>query len=499
MKLSVQAIHKSFADTEVLKGVDLTIDAGEVVALVGENGAGKSTLTRVISGAYRPDSGSVAIDGERVTFRGPRHAMARGIQVIYQEFGQNLFPQLSVAENLYVKEEGRQFGRFIISKRRMARSAATLTGNLGMQIDPNTPVGQLGVAEQQMVEIAKAIGHHLNILILDEPTAALDDHESEALFTQVRRLRGDGVGIIYISHRLEEIFTLADRIVVLRDGAVALTGRVAELTKDDVVAAMVGRTVDDFYPKDVNIREEPAALHVQNLSCAGAFEDISLSVKPGEVLGIGGVLGSGRDQLLRALFGVEPIDGGTIRVKGHVVRPRTPAVAIRAGIAYVTPDRGADGLCPQRSIADNISLAALPSYTAVFGYVRKREERDAVDGVMRRLRIRAGSRDAPVSTLSGGNQQKTLFGKWVLTRPAVLLMEEPTRGVDVGAKTEIYRIINELTADGVAVVLVSSDLPELVAMSDRVLVMRDGRITADLTGERITQQTILEYALEVVS
>jgi len=498
MKLSVQAIHKAFADTEVLKGIDLSINAGEVVALVGENGAGKSTLTRVISGVYRPDSGSVVIEGEPVTFRGPKDAMARGIQVIYQEFRQNLFSHLSVAENLYVKEEGRQFGRLLVSRRRMARSAAALTAELGMQIDPNSPVSHLGVAEQQMVAIAKAIGHHLNILILDEPTAALDDRESEALFTQVRRLRDDGVGIVYISHRLEEVFALADRIIVLRDGTVTLTGRAAELTKDQVVAAMVGRTVDDFYPKDVNIRENATALHVQNLSRTGAFADISLTVNTGEVLGIGGVLGSGRDQLLRALFGVEPIDSGTMTVNGRDVRPRTPAAAIRAGIAYLTPDRGANGLCAQRSIAENISLAALPSYTAVGGFVRKRNERDAVNGVMRRLRVRAASRDAPVSTLSGGNQQKALFGKWVLTRPTVLLMDEPTRGVDVGAKTEIYRIINELTADGVAVVLVSSDLPELVAMSDRVLVMRAGRITAELTGDRITQRTILEHALEVV-
>ncbi len=390
MKLSVQAIHKAFADTEVLKGIDLSINAGEVVALVGENGAGKSTLTRVISGVYRPDSGSVVIEGEPVTFRGPKDAMARGIQVIYQEFRQNLFSHLSVAENLYVKEEGRQFGRLLVSRRRMARSAAALTAELGMQIDPNSPVSHLGVAEQQMVAIAKAIGHHLNILILDEPTAALDDRESEALFTQVRRLRDDGVGIVYISHRLEEVFALADRIIVLRDGTVTLTGRAVELTKDQVVAAMVGRTVDDFYPKDVNIRENATALHVQNLNRTGAFSDISLTVNTGEVLGIGGVLGSGRDQLLRALFGVEPIDSGTITVNGRDVRPRTPAAAIRAGIAYLTPDRGANGLCAQRSIAENISLAALPSYTAVGGSLARCAGqhtfwREPAEGVVRQV------------------------------------------------------------------------------------------------------------------
>ena len=500
MNLTVHAVHKAFGDNEVLKGVDLTINAGEVVALVGENGAGKSTLTQVIAGACLWDSGNLKIDGEPVTFRNPKDAMSRGIQVIYQEFRQNLFPHLSVAENLYVKEEGRQFGRLLVSRKRMARSASALLRDLGMEIDPNAHVGGLGVAEQQMVEIAKAITHPLNILILDEPTAALDDRESEALFTQVKRLRGEGVGIVYISHRLDEVFALADRIVVLRDGTVTLTNRVTDVTTGEVVAAMVGRTVDNFYPKEVNVHEDKVVLRVQHLSHAGAFDDISLTVKSGEVLGIGGVLGSGRGQLLRSMFGLEHIDSGTITINGRAVRPRTPSTAIRAGIAYLTPDRGANGLCRQRSVAENISLAALKqSYTSATGFVRKRSEREAVDGVIRELKVRATSRDVQVGTLSGGNQQKTLFGKWVLTHPKVLLMEEPTRGVDVGAKTEIYRIINELTADGVAVILVSSDLPELVAMSDRVLVMRSGRINAELTGEHINQQTVLKHALEVAS
>jgi ABC-type sugar transport system ATPase subunit len=499
MKLSVQAVYKAFAGNKVLKGVDLTVNAGEVVALVGENGAGKSVLTRVISGAYRPDSGSLVIDGEAITLHGPQDAISRGIQVIYQEFRQNLFPHLSVAENLFVKEEGRQFGRLLVSKKRMARNAATLMAELGVRIDPLESVGQLGVAEQQMVPIARAIKQHLNILILDEPTAALDDRESEALFIQVKRLRSDGVGIVYISHRLDEVFALADRIVVLRDGMVALAEPTTELTPDQVVAAMVGRTVDDFYPKDVNVREDGAALTLQNLTIAGAFDDISLAVKPGEVLGLGGVLGSGRRRLLRALFGLERIDRGTITVNGRGVRPHNPAAAMRAGIAYITPNRGADGLCAQRSIAENISLAALGSYTSISGFVRRRGEREAVSGVMQGLKVRADSPDMPVGTLSGGNQQKALFGKWVLTSPTVLLMQEPTRGVDVGAKTEIYRIINELTADGVAIVLASSDLPELVAMSDRVLVMRAGRINAELVGDRINQQAVLEHAMEVVS
>ena len=499
MKLSVNGVRKAFADNEVLKGIDVSITSGEVVALVGENGAGKSTLTRVLSGVYRPDAGSVSIDDEQVSFRRPQDAMARGIQVIYQEFRQNLFPHLSVAENLFVREEGRRYGRLLVAKNRMARDAAALMSDLGMDVNPRARVGTLGVAEQQMVEIAKAIGHHLNFIVLDEPTAALDDRESEQLFEQVRRLRTDGVGVVYISHRLDEVFALADRIVVLRDGVVALTGTTSELTPDQVVAAMVGRTVGDFYPKDVNTRHEAPALTVTDLSVAGVFEDISLSVRPGEVLGVGGVLGSGKGRLLRALFGLERIERGTISVGGRTVRPGSPPRAIAAGIAYLTPDRGTDGLCGQRSVAENISLAALGEYTARSGLVRRRRERTEVSRVMQGLKVRAASPEVAVGQLSGGNQQKALFGKWVLTRPKVLLMEEPTRGVDVGAKTEIYRIINELTADGVAVVLVSSDLPELVAMSDRVLIMRAGYVNAELTGDGISQQAVLEHALEVVS
>jgi ABC-type sugar transport system ATPase subunit len=292
---------------------------------------------------------------------------------------------------------------------------------------------------------------------------------------------------------------LADRIVVLRDGVVALTGATADLRPEQVVAAMVGRAVDDFYPKDVNVRDAAPALTLRDLTLPGSFENITLDVRPGEVLGLGGVLGSGRGTLLRALFGLERATTGTIAIDGRTVRPKAPSSAIRAGIAYLTPERGTDGLCAQRSVAENISLAAIDHFSAWAGFVQRRPERQAVGDIMDSLKVRAASLDIPVGALSGGNQQKALFGKWVMTHPKVLLMEEPTRGVDVGAKTEIYRIINELTAQGVAIVLVSSDLPELIAMSDRVLVMRAGRISAELTGEHITQQAVLEHALEVVS
>jgi len=499
MLLSARDIHHGFDGNQVLRGVDLDVAGGEVVALVGENGAGKSTLTRVLSGVYRPDGGTVSLDGQAQAFRGPQDAMARGIQVIYQEFRHNLFPHLSVAENLFMRDEHRRHGRVLVSKRAMARSAATLLADVGVDVDPTVPVGRLGVAEQQMVEIAKAVGHDLEVLVLDEPTAALDDRESEQLFTQVRRLRERGVGLLYISHRLDEVFALADRIVVLRDGLVALSAATSQTSHDEVVAAMVGRTVDDFYPKQHNARAQEPVLRVRGLASRGLLAGVDLDVAPGEVLGLGGVLGSGRGDVLRALFGMVPIDAGTVEVAGREVRPRTPAAAIEAGFGYVVPDRGESGLCPQRPTSENITLASLKDVSGRAGIVDRVREREVVDDMVASLKVRTSSPRAEVGSLSGGNQQKALFARWLLTKPRVLLMEEPTRGVDVGAKTEIYRIINELTADGVAVVLVSSDLPELVAMSDRVLVMQAGAVVAELSGHALDQQSILTHALEVTS
>lgn len=500
MDLSARGIYKAFDDNVVLRGVDLEIHAGEIIALVGENGAGKSTLTRVISGVYRPDSGALEIDGQPLTFKGPQDAMAHGIQVIYQEFRQNLFPHMSVAENLFVREEGHRYGRVLTSKRKMLGDATALLGRIGLDVDATAAVGDLGVAEQQMVEIAKAIGHELRLLVLDEPTAALDDRESEQLFAQIRRLREScEVGILYISHRLDEVFALADRIVVVRDGRVALATPTNETTPEDVVAAMVGRAVDDFYPKEANARNRQLALRVDHLTSHGLFADVSFQVRAGEVLGLAGVLGSGRGDVLRALFGLAKIHSGIVSIDGEQAHPRSPAAAIRAGIGYVVPDRGRSGLCRQRSVTENISMAAVRRYTSRLGFVRRGRERAAVADVAQSLQIRAVSTAVPVGTLSGGNQQKALFGKSLLTRPRVLLLEEPTRGVDVGAKAEIYRIINDLTRDGVAVVMVSSDLPELVAMSDRVLVMRTGRVAAELTGDQVSQHNILTHALEVAS
>ncbi|MEU6578097.1 sugar ABC transporter ATP-binding protein [Streptomyces sp. NPDC046805] len=495
MRLRLENVTKSFGENSVLRGVTFEVGPGEVVALAGENGAGKSTLTRVISGAHQPDSGQVVIDDEPVSFKNPQAAMARGIEVIYQEFRQNLFPHLTVAENIHVLDRERRFGRLLVSRKRMADEARSALAELGMDdIDVLRPVGTLGVAQQQMVEIAKATSHDLRLLILDEPTAALDERESQQLFEQVRRLRDQGVSIIYISHRLDEIFELADRIVVLRDGLVALDSPTADTGPAQVVAAMVGNTVDNFYPKEHNAREE-IVLRVRGAGSGTAFQGVDLDVRAGEVLGIGGVVGCGRSSLLRALFGLEPLTAGTVEIDGNTVPLRRIQDAIACRIAYVTPDRQAEGLCTHLSVEANISLATLRRHTGPADLVRRGREREACGEVMSRLRVRTASPEAAMASLSGGNQQKALFAKWVLTGPRVLLLDEPTRGVDVGAKTEIYRIINQLTADGVAVVLVSSDLPELVAMSDRAVVMRQGRVVAEMTGDRLSEQSVLEHAL----
>ncbi|GHJ37246.1 sugar ABC transporter ATP-binding protein [Streptomyces sp. TS71-3] len=493
MHLRLHGIRKSFGDNDILKGVTFEVAPGEVVALAGENGAGKSTLTRVISGAHQPDSGTVEIDGKAVAFKEPQDAMALGIGVIYQEFRQNLFPQLSVAENIHVLDREKRFGRLLVRRERMFREAGAALGDLGMDIDPRRPVGSLSVAEQQMVEIARATSRSLSLLILDEPTAALDERESEQLFRQIRRLRAGGVSIVYISHRMDEILELADRIVVLRDGKVALDEPVARTGTAEVITAMVGEAVDDFYPKEDNVREE-VVLRLEGAS-GGGFQDVDLSVRAGEVLGVGGVMGSGRGPLLRAMFGLEPLTAGTLSVDGRRVRRGGVPEAIARGIAYITPDRQAEGLCVGLPVLANVSLATLGRYTGPLGLVRLGAERAAGERVMRDVRVHAQSPSAAVSTLSGGNQQKTLFAKWVLTAPRVLLLDEPTRGVDIGAKAEIYRIINQLTADGVAVVLVSSDLPELVNMSDRAVVMRDGHVVAELSGDRLDEQAVLEHSL----
>jgi len=494
MRLQLDDIHKRFGENEVLRGIDLSVESGQILALVGENGAGKSTLTRVISGAHQPNAGVLIIDGDEVRFNKPQDAMTAGIRVIYQEFRQNLFPHLDVAQNLFVLDLGGRFGRLFVRRGAMREAAKELLLSVGLDVDTAREVASLSVAEQQQLEIAKAISEDVKLLILDEPTAALDETESGFLFEQVRRLRDEGVAIVYITHRLKEAFDLADHVVVLRDGKVAMDESPDALTEADVVTAMAGRTVEDLYPRHTQPTDRPR-LELTDVSVAGAFESLSITVHAGEVVGIGGVAGSGKGEVPRAVFGLRRRTGGSVQLDGKTLDIRSPRDAIDAGIAYVTPDRQAEGLALGQSVGDNITLASLPEFTSA-GWVARGSQRAAAAKIVEQLGIRTPSVDAEAGQLSGGNQQKVLLGRWVLRDPTVLLMDEPTRGVDVAAKADIYKIIDEQTREGAAVLLVSSDLPELVAMCDRVIVVRHGRAVAELTGEALSEQSVLEHALE---
>lgn len=478
----------------MLTAVDVTVEPGELLGLVGENGAGKSTLARIISGAHPPNRGQILINGQPVALKTPQDAMDHGIQVIYQEFLNNVFLQLNVAENLFTKDETGHFGRAFVNKRRMNREAKQSLNEIGLDIDPTTSAGSLSVAELQMVEIAKSINSDMRLLILDEPTAALDEQESAQLFRQIRLLQQQGISIVYISHRLEEVFDLSDRILVLRNGSVVKESPTSQITEHEVVTSMVGRSVDDLYPKEDH-RTDNVALSLTDVTSPGRFSNVSFSVFAGEVLGIGGVMGSGKGAVLRSLFGLLPITDGKVKFDGADVTIDTPLEAIDNQIAYIPPDRQAEGLCLQQSVTHNLSLASLKRFS-LLGFVRRRNEGRDTQRTVDELQIQAASVDMEVAQLSGGNQQKVVFGRSTMTQPRVLLMEEPTRGVDIGAKVELYRIINAQAAGGAAVVLVSSDIPELVEMSDRLLVMREGAIVAELTGSDINQQNLLETALE---
>lgn len=493
MHLAVSDVKKRFGDHEVLAGVDLELEPGRVVGLVGENGAGKSTLIRVITGALAADGGELRMDGKAASHLDTRSAMDAGIHAIYQELRQNLFPQLTVAENIYMLDDARRFGRTWVRKASMERAAAELLASIGIDIDPLVRVGELSVAEQQMVELASAVEKRLEVLILDEPTAALDDAESQQLFAQIRRLQKMGIAVLYVSHRLEEVFDLSDRIVVLRDGRVSLDGATNDLTSETVVAAMVGRSIENFYPKTANSRDD-VVLAVEGLTRVEAFTDVTFEVHAGEVLGIGGVMGCGKGVLLRTLFGELPPDSGRVLLDGRPVTPKGPRQAIQSRIGYVSADRQRDGLCLAQSVTSNITLPTLDRFARTGWVQRNREAAESAE-VMSQLNVRGPSARTEVGQLSGGNQQKILFGKWLLANPRVLLLEEPTRGVDVGAKVEIYRHINRLSADGLAVVLVTSDLPELCEMSDRILVMRDGRMVAELRDGELTQENVLQHSL----
>ncbi len=486
--LEVRGLTKVFDGNTVLSGVDLALHAGEVHALVGENGAGKSTLIKTLAGAHRPDAGQLLIEGVETTLRSPRDAIARGVVVIHQEL--SLAPHLSAEENIFLGHFPRnRLG--LIDRSYVRAHTRDVLKRLTIDIDPRQPVGELSIAQQQMVEIAKAISFKAKALILDEPTAVLDETRVGTLFDLIRRLKADGLGIVFISHHLEEIFRIADTVTVLRDGKRTGVSPVAQIDQDWLVAKMVGR---DFEQHVAKARQFGApALEVENLSLPGQFEDISFSAREGEIVGLAGLVGAGRTEVAQAIVGITKPASGSIKVFGREARVRNPRAAARLGIAYVSEDRKTFGLLPNRPVRENATIANLARFRR-FGMLRLAQERDYVKSVIKRLDVRLPGMESQIRTLSGGNQQKILLGRAMAIEPRILIFDEPTRGVDIGAKREIYAFIEALVANGTCVLLISSEMEEMLRLSDRVVVLRNGRVAATLSREEASEISIMRAA-----
>ncbi|MFO1107193.1 MAG: sugar ABC transporter ATP-binding protein [Amaricoccus sp.] len=491
--LDMRAIAKTFPGVKALKGVELTAYAGEIHALMGENGAGKSTLMRILSGSMRADpGGTIAIDGAPVAITDPLTARDLGIAVIYQEL--SLAPTLSVAENIYM---GREIATGIFADRRaMNEGCRDVLARLGAGFGPTTRVGRLSMAERQLVEIARAIHANARILVMDEPTTALSSRETDTLFALVRQLRDEGLAIIYISHRMAEVYELADRCSVLRDGAYVGTLTRDALSAETLVRMMVGRDISGFYRKDHSKArsEGPVLLEVDGVSDGVLVHDCSFQLRGGEVLGLAGLVGSGRSELALAIYGARPRTAGTIRVNGQPVDIRRPGDAIDAGLVYLTEDRKGDGVLLDMSVEDNIALGVIDRDARLGTFLDRRRIRARAIAAIKALAIRVAAPSVAVATLSGGNQQKVLLSRFLETDPQVLVLDEPTRGVDIGAKSEIYRIIDGLAARGAGIVVISSELPEIIGIADRVLVMREGTIAGEVRptpGAPITQEAVM--------
>jgi ribose transport system ATP-binding protein len=488
--LRMAGVGKSFPGVRALDGIDLDLHSGEVLALLGENGAGKSTLIKILGGAHRPDSGSIEIGGSPVHISHPRHAQAAGVAIIYQEF--NLVPAMTARENIFL---GRERGRMgLLSAAEERRQAKTLFERIGVEVDPEALCRNLTVAQQQVVEIAKALAQEARIIVMDEPTASLTPREVDKLLAIVRDLRAQGIGIIYISHRLDEVFALADRAMVLRDGGHVDTRPVSDLTRDAVIQLMVGRSLDQEYPKrKADIGE--VRLHARGLRRGAAVRGVDLEMRRGEVLGVTGLVGAGRTETARLLFGADKREAGVIELDGQSLRIKTPRDAIAAGICMLTEDRKAEGLILSQSVQDNFGLPNLRAF-GQWGFIHRGREAGALMEHVESLRIKLADARQNANTLSGGNQQKVVLAKWLERNAEVLIFDEPTRGIDVGAKYEIYQLMNRLAARGKAILMISSELPEVLGMSDRILVMHEGRVTGEITEvANATQEDIMQMAV----
>jgi len=487
--LGAKDICKRFPGVVALNKVSLFIRAGEVHALMGENGAGKSTMMKILAGSYVPDEGELTLHGRPLKLKTPRQALDCGIAMIHQEL--NLMAEMTVAENIWIgREPVNALG--LVDHAKLNSDTRALFGRLRIDVAPDCLVGELSIANRQMVEIAKAVSYDSQVLIMDEPTSAITEREVEHLFEIIADLKAQGKAIIYITHKMNEVFRIADTITIFRDGRHILTRAAAQMSPDGLIAAMVGRELNQVFPKEeVPIGE--VALSLRGLSRKGQFRDVSFDVRYGEIVGMAGLMGAGRTEVMEALFGIERPDAGAILVDGKPVTFRNPRQAIQAGLALLTEDRKKSGLFLGLDVASNMDIAVLPNYTS-FGFVRQKRLAADCEDMSRRLKIKTPSLEEVIGNLSGGNQQKALIARWLLNKPRILILDEPTRGVDVGAKAEIHRLVTQLARAGAAIILISSELPEVMGMSDRVVVMHDGRVSGEIRRADFSQEAILTLA-----
>lgn len=489
--IQLRNLSKSYVGVHALRDLSFEIAAGEVHAICGENGAGKSTLIRLLTGVVSPDEGEILVRGHRLKTGNVQSSEAAGIAVMHQE--SSVFPDLNAIDNIFVGRELTWCKGLLLDRTRMRQRTEELLARLGAQIDLDSPLGELPLAQQQMVALARALSSECRLLIMDEPTASLSVRETETLLNVVRQLRAEGVSILYVSHRLEEVFEIADRVTVLRDGQFVATLDASELDIAKVIQLMVGRSID-VLQRPKSTAQSEAILEVEHLSRQGAFQDVTFSVHRGEIVGLAGLVGSGRSEIARAIFGIDRFDSGSVSIDGLRLTQNSVRESMDAGIALVPEDRQHEGLVLEMSVAENLSLATLPSLCR-WGLVDRRREIALADDLMSRLSIKAGASYVAAETLSGGNQQKIVIGKWLAHQPKVLILDEPTRGVDVGAKSQVHQIVRELSASGMATLVISSEMPELLSLCDRLLVVRDGRIVGELSCASTTQEEVLLLAL----
>ncbi|WP_271022299.1 sugar ABC transporter ATP-binding protein [Rhizobium sp. RCAM05973] len=488
--LSVTGVHKAFPGVIALDDAHFHLRKGSVHALMGENGAGKSTLMKILAGIYQPDRGTISFKGQVVKLKNPLEALEKGIAMIHQEL--NLMASMTVAENIWIRREPRN-GLGFIDHRRMNRMTKELLARLKIELRPNEEVRSLSVANRQMVEIAKAVSYNSEVLIMDEPTSALTDREAEHLFQIIRDLRAEGKGIVYISHKMNEIFEISDELSVFRDGRYVGTHASKDITRDEIIRMMVGREVSQMFPKE-EVEPGDVVLSVKDLALEGVFSGVSFELRAGEILGFAGLVGSGRSNVAETLFGVTPPTSGQITIRGQAVTVTSPGRAIKNGMAFLTEDRKETGCLLPLGVLDNMQVAVLHTDYTRNGFVRGRSLTAACAEMARKLRVKTPSLHTSIENLSGGNQQKALIGRWLLTSPQILILDEPTRGIDVGAKAEIHALISSLAKTGTAVILISSEMPEVLGMSDRVMVMHEGKVTGFLDRQEATQVKIMELA-----